>query len=114
MPDRLIPLFFTFLLVIVAGASMYLQTGDSEPVAPWTLATAENPTGSYRYTSEGWQDSTQWQIQLAKSAQTQSLAKRIHPLYVAALVLLLALGSATLVSNEKEVSRVWSRSDPAS
>ncbi len=85
---------------------------ESIPTAPWTEATAENPTGSYRFTANGWEDSTNWRI---NGEETKvKFVDHIHPLIWSLIVILVAFGLAILVSDDKSVERLWSKSDAPS
>ena len=80
------------------------------PTAPWVQATADNPTGSYRFTTNGWEDSSNWRI---NGEETKvKFIDNIHPLIWTLIVVLVAFGLAILVSDDKNVERLWSKCDP--
>ena len=92
------------LLAIDDGA---IRALSPEPVSPWAVTEPTNPTAAYRFTNNGWEDSTTWRID-GEEAKTKFI-DRIHPLVWSILVVLLVYGLAILVSDEKQVRRLWPR-----
>ena len=105
----LIPLIATLMATTLIGL-MLLRDNDSSNSQvvgpPWTQATAEDPTGSYRYTANGWVDTASWRI---GGEETKiKFVDQVHPLTWMLLVVLLALGLAILASDEESVKSLWS------
>ena len=111
MFDRtLIPFLATMMaiaMVVTCLIRVESPNGDESRFAPapWTQATTANPTGSYRFTTNGWEDTTHWRLQ-GEEAKVKFVDK-IHPLVFALIVVLVAFGLAVLASDEKNVERLW-------
>jgi hypothetical protein len=108
-----IPLFAT--LMAIALVSTTLVDNDTptrsaqSTTAPWTQVTATDPTGSFRFTKNGWEDTTHWRIGGEESKV--EFIDNIHPLTWTLIVILAAIGLAILASDEKSVRRLWSKSN---
>ena len=83
------------------------NTSAASAVPPWTQATKKNPSGSFRYTVNGWEDAALWRID-GEEAKVQFIDK-IHPLVWMLIVVLSASGLAVMASDEKHVRRLWSK-----
>ena len=103
----LIPIFATMLATAIIAVDI-LRTGDpveiKVPSPPWTQATADNPTGSYRFTVNGWEESALWRIN-GEEAKVKFIDK-IHPVVWMLFVVSLATGMAVLASDEENVKRL--------
>lgn len=103
----LIPIFATMMAIAMIAFGL-LRADDpmhsDVPLLPWTQATADNPTGSYRFTVNGWEETTHWRINGDESKA--KFIDQIHPLVWTLFVVLLAFGMAVLVSDEKNVQRL--------
>ncbi len=112
----LIPFFATVMAIAIASSSFVLtdapfSDGSATEVslAPWTQATAENPTGSFRFTKNGWENTTRWRIN-GEEAKVKFI-DNIHPLIWTLIVVLVAFGLAILASDEESVRRLWPKSE---
>jgi len=90
-----------FSCVAIANA------GDNTGAPPWMKATSENPTGSYRYTVNGWEDTVNWRIEGEESKV--KFIDHVHPVVWMFVVVLSASGLAVLASDEESVRRLWSK-----
>lgn len=105
----LIPLIATLMATTLVGLTLLRDNGSSNYKAtqpPWTQATADNPTGSYRFTTNGWEESASWRI--GGEEGKVKFIDQVHPLTWMLLVVLLALGLAILASDEETVKSLWS------
>jgi len=93
-----------FSCVAIANAD---ENADIKVAPPWTKATSENPTGSYRYTVNGWEDTALWRIE-GEESKVQFI-DHIHPVVWMLVVVLSASGLAVLASDEESVRRLWSK-----
>lgn len=75
--------------------------------APWANATSENPTGGYRFTSNGWENTVHWRV--GREEAKVKFVDRIHPVVWMIGVVLAASGLAVLASDEESVKSLWSR-----
>jgi len=92
MFDRLIvPLLATSLGMLISMGGMWAlgDPGDPSPEAPW-LSESGEPTAAWRYTADGWQDSSAWRV--GENESRIKFIDQIHPTVVAGLVLLLCVG----------------------
>jgi hypothetical protein len=108
-----IPLFATLMAIALVSTTLIENDAPSRsaqpaPAAPWTQVTATNPTGSFRFTKNGWEDTTHWRIG-GDEAKVEFI-DNIHPLTWTLIVILAAIGLAIFASDEKSVRRLWSRS----
>lgn len=105
----LIPLIATLMAMTLIGVTLLRDNESSNSQAagpPWTQATADNPAGSYRFTSNGWQETASWRI---SGEETKvKFVDQVHPLIWMLLVVLVALGLAILASDEESVRSLWS------
>jgi len=103
----LIPLVAT-LMAAALTVVVLTRTGEPPvidvPAPPWTRATVENPTGSYRFTTNGWEETANWRINGEESRV--KFIDHVHPLTWMLFVILLACGLAILVSDEEHVRRL--------
>jgi len=103
----LIPIFATMLAIAIITVGVLRK---DDPVAvnvsspPWTQATVDNPTGSYRFTVNGWEDTAHWRINGEESKV--KFIDQIHPVVWMLFVVSLASGMAVLASNEENVKRL--------
>jgi len=108
LTKTLIPLVATLMAIALVGTTMLRDNGTTESVAPpWTQATAENPTGSYRFTTNGWEDTASWRIG-GEESKVQFI-DHVHPFVWMLFVVFAALGLAILFSDEESVKSLWAR-----
>lgn len=104
-----IPLIATLMALVLVGGAFLLRydenTNTRIAAPPWTKATAENPTGSYRFTVNGWEESASWRIN-GEEAKVKFI-DQVHPLAWMLFVVLSALGLAILASDEESVKSLW-------
>lgn len=102
---------FLLIFVATAFACAFFVDGDSlslqsaQPVAPWTMTESSNPTAAYRFTNNGWEDSTSWRIN-GEEAKAKFI-DQIHPLVWSVLIILVVYALAILVSDEEQLRRLW-------
>lgn len=109
LAKTLIPLIATLMAIVLVGTTM-LRNEESTTESftpPWTQATLDNPTGSYRFTNNGWEDSAFWRIG-GEESKVQFI-DHIHPFVWMLFVVLAALGLAILFSDEESVKSLWAR-----
>jgi len=107
MFDRiLVPLIATLMAAGLIGGMLLNDKSSTVQISPppWTQATASNPTGSYRFTVNGWEDSSSWRLR-GDEAKVKFI-DNIHPLVWMLFVVLVALGLAILVSDEDSLKRL--------
>jgi len=104
-----IPLIATLMAIVLVGGGLLLRYDESKNAQiaspPWTMATAENPTGSYRFTVNGWEETASWRINGEESKV--KFIDQVHPLTWMLFVILAALGLAILSSDEESVKSLW-------
>ncbi|QEG20183.1 hypothetical protein [Mariniblastus fucicola] len=110
MIERIFIPFVATLMAIVLISMSLIRSDDPasrQPASspPWTKATAENPTGSYRFTVNGWEDTVHWRID-GEETKVEFI-DNIHPLIMMLLVVLVAFGLAILASDEESIKSLW-------
>lgn len=107
LAKTLIPLIATLMAIVLVSATMLRNEGstESQVTPPWTQATVDNPTGSYRFTTNGWEETALWRIGGEESKV--KFIDHVHPLAWMLFVVLAALGLAILVSDEESVKSLW-------
>jgi hypothetical protein len=106
----IIPFFGSFMAASVLCGGLYLSSPpivDGTPAAPWIQPADAGPEVTWRHTSDGWQNSTDWRVE--KDEARVRFIDRIHPVTWTVIVLLLAIGAAVLVSDDWNVKRLWSK-----
>lgn len=101
-----------FWCVIAVAMSCVAMANADEHVSvvadsPWTNASSENPSGGYRYTANGWENTVHWRIG-GEEAKVKFI-DNIHPAVWMLVVVLAASGLAILASDEDSVQRLWSK-----
>jgi hypothetical protein len=113
MFERILIPFIATLMAIGLMASGLLLNNDTSPgtpsTPPWMQATAENPTGSYRFTVNGWEDTARWRIK-GDEAKVKFI-DQIHPLVLMLMVVLVAVGLAIVASDEQSVRQLFGRNE---
>lgn len=103
-----IPLIAALMAIMLVSTTMLRDEGSIATVTPpWTQATADNPTGSYRFTTNGWEDTALWRIG-GEESKVQFI-DHVHPFVWMLFVVLTALGLAIMFSDEESVKSLWGR-----
>lgn len=103
-----------WVLCVVANfvsAAMLHAAEPAEPavVPPWTTSLDDHPAGSYRYTVNGWEDTSQWR--LAIEEPDDSFIDVFHPLVLTLLVVGLSSWLAVLASDDESLAAFWKESE---
>lgn len=111
MSDHAFHPVFLLLLAGTFACLLFIDEGPRKvlspvPVSPWTVTDSANPTATFRFTSQGWQDSTAWRSDGEEAKIT--FIDQIHPLVWSLLIILVVYGLAILTSDEKQLRRFWS------
>jgi hypothetical protein len=83
------------------------ESAKSPSDSPWASASAENPSGGYRFTANGWENTVHWRL---KSDEAKvKFIDHVHPVIWMLVVVLAASGLAVLASDEESVKSLWSK-----
>lgn len=97
---------FLIALMVALACAITLQVADVslESGSNETVATKVDPMSTYRYTAEGWRDSTDWR--LPKSESRIRAIDYFHPGIWTLLVVISVLIAMVISTGEEELSRM--------
>ena len=101
--------FLTLIFCLPAVLCSSVLLPATEPIAPWTTSLSENRAGSYRYTVNGWEDTSHWR-QIGEEAEVRWIDS-VHPMVLMLLIVFLASGLAVMASDDESVAQFWKESE---
>ena len=106
--QKLIGLILCTLAIFASAAS--LRATEPSVVPPWTTTLDEHPAGTYRYTVNGWEDTSQWRLAI-EEPQDSIAFDALHPLVLTLLVVCLSSWLAVLSSDDESLAAFWKESE---
>jgi len=96
-------------IVLINALFASNEHGASSPSQQNVPAISTEIESTWRYTAEGWQDASTWQV--PESFVPMQTFELVHPFVWAAIVLLAVIAAMIWASNESEIADLFFRED---